>query len=455
MYILKRNGRVACFFKAVCLVLLSAGLSYAVSLEQLVQLALEKDSHYKSQRYNASARKALGWQARVGYGPTVKASASYGKGKQSLQLSDQDLLADERVDGVVDDHSSVDYHQKELSVSLKQPLINLEKFHIGKWGSAEITAADVERHQAKEDLILRVCEKYFSLLTAEEHLRLAEEERNSLAQQVNDATERLLLGNGTITEQQNAQARYAIARAAVLEKRIQRDTKKSELEKAVGVELSEKIDGIPIDMYFPEIPGTLASWEEVALQHNSGYKLAQIQRDGSRSKLRAARSSLLPTVDFFANYNQKEPSKTLAGYGETREEMMAGIKLELELFSSGRDTFEIVAASRKFKAAEQNVKTQKHHILSTVRDLWSALHKTLQLIEQYEEAVKNSEQFMRSTKEGYLGGQYSFLDMLNSQQEYFRTVGKYRSSRYDYMKLCQQFKRALGVEDEFTLCQYR
>ncbi|PIE63417.1 MAG: hypothetical protein CSA26_12750, partial [Desulfobacterales bacterium] len=154
---------------------------------------------------------------------------------------------------------------------------------------------------------------------------------------------------------------------------------------------------------------------------------------------------------FFANYSHKEPTNTLADYGETRKEAIFGVRAEIELLSSGRDSFAVVAASRELEASKLGVDAEKRHLLSTLQNIWLSLHNTLALIECYKTAVKSSEQFMVSTKEGYLEGKFTLLDVLNSQQEYFHTVSQYRGARYNYYVLCQQFKRTLGISNDFQL----
>ncbi len=427
-------------FWVICFVLFSARMSYAVNLGQLIVLALEKDPVYKTRQYNALARKALGWQAGVGYGPTLRVNMRYGDGRESLQLLEQGSPVEEK---------SVDFYRPELLFSLVQPLVDLEKFYLAKWGASEITAAKVELRQARENLVLRVCEKYIALLVAEENYRLAQEECRSLKRQQEDAAERLLIGYGTVTDEQSAQARYAISLAALLERQTQRDRMRKELEEVVGVDIVEKIDDFPEGLKLPELAKDAAYWENIALQFNSGYKLAQIQQTASKEKLRSAQGKFLPVVDFFADYSEKRPSQTLSDYGETRKEAILGVRLEMEILSSGRDSFGLVAALREARAAEQNVEAQKRHLLSTVQVLWLSLHNTLQLVGHYAAAVESSEQFMLSTKEGFLEGRHTLLDVLNSQQEYFRMLSQYRSSRYNYLLLCQQFRNVLGIGDDF------
>ncbi|PID75587.1 MAG: hypothetical protein CSB23_02330 [Deltaproteobacteria bacterium] len=414
--------------------LLFAEMSQAVSLEQLVDLALKENAGYQSQLHAAAARKAAGWQATSGYGPTVRVSVDHGIGRTSLYTDD-----DETVPG-----NTVNFHQTELLFSATQPLLNLEKLSLMKWGTTEITAAEIEMQKAREELVLRVCERYFAFLTAQENSRLAQEESDNLRQQYEEAEQRLLLGSGTITDQQSARSRYEISLAALLEKQTRQELTRKELEEVVGFSFSEKIDGF-WEKQLPKIHNDLSYWQEMALQLNCDYRLALVQCLGGKQKLVAAQGAFLPTLDLFADYSRKEPSDTLAGYGETQKDSMFGVRFQMELLSSGRDTFEFTAALKRLAAAEQKVKAERQHLILSLQRLWLSLHNTLQLIEHYATATASSKQFMQSTQEGYLEGKYSLLDVLNSQQEYFRTQSQYKTSHYNYLTLYQQFMKTVGA----------
>ena len=60
---------------------------------------------------------------------------------------------------------------------------------------------------------------------------------------------------------------------------------------------------------------------------------------------------------------------------------------------------------------------------------------------------------MESTQASYDEGAKVLLDVLNAQQDYFRALREYKTTRYDYMILLEQFKQVVGVKEVFEMSQ--
>ncbi|PIE79083.1 MAG: hypothetical protein CSA11_12385 [Chloroflexi bacterium] len=418
---------------ALLLILLSAccGTAEAIDLDEVLAMAFKNDALHKSRLYEASADRALGQQALFGYGPHISASASYQLGRKD-SVPDKEP-EDSATTATVPDEREADFQQAELIFSLTQPVVDFEKFFLAQQGSADISTSELKRKQAVEDLILLIHEKYFALLIAEENLALAKEECTTLKQQLDDAEQRLDLGYGIITDKENAQAKYALSLAEKTARQIERDSARIALEEAVGIDFLERIDDIPGDMKLPEFSKDLSYWQKTALKKNSGYNIALLQLKSARKRLHSRRSRFVPALNLFGSYNHTDTDMTLDGYGETNRETIAGLRLEMDLFASGRDTFDVIAASRQKKAAKKRVEAEKRHVLSTVENIWDSLRNTLALISSYKTAVEAAKVSMKSTETGYLEGMYSLLDLLNVQQEYYRTMSQYKSARYNYL----------------------
>ena len=75
--------------------------------------------------------------------------------------------------------------------------------------------------QAFQDLLLRVAEAYFNVLYAQDALTATEAEKAAVAGQLESAKRNFELGNATITDTYEAQARYDLVLAQEL--RLQND----------------------------------------------------------------------------------------------------------------------------------------------------------------------------------------------------------------------------------------
>ena len=82
----------------------------------------------------------------------------------------------------------------------------------------------------------------------------------------------------------------------------------------------------------------------------------------------------------------------------------------------------------------------------SVRSLWDSIYSTNQLVEAYRQAANSNQKAMESTQASYDEGVKNLLDVLNAQQDYFKSLREYKTTRYDYMVLLERFRQVVGVE---------
>lgn len=409
----------------------------AISLDDVVQLALENDARLQAETFAAEARTADGWQAVTGYGPVVSGYGSYMKSRYSMHPDEAAELED-RV---------ANYYEQELSIELEQPVIDLEKASIALRGMTEIDMAGIEQKKAFEDLLLRVHERYYALLSSRQNQELARIESKALLNQLETTKEKLDLGFGTITDQHNAEARYRLSLATEIAQKTEFDNARKALEEVINQELTEEIEDFPADVQLPELPLTSNEWHEIARLNNSDLRLRLLQLKMAQFNYHAAKSKFLPSLIFFANYTENDPDDGLLGYGEETRETQVGLRLEMNLLAGGRDTAATIAASKRAKAAKQQVKVADRAVNRSVGSLWDSIENTKSLVDAYQLAADANRLAMESTQASYDEGAKVLLDVLNAQQDYFRSMREYKTTRYDYMVLLEKFRQVVGVQE--------
>lgn len=423
----------------VCVVVFPAPVQ-AVSLDTLLQLAVENDARLKAETLTAQAKTADGWQAVAGYGPVVSGYGEYRRSHETAEAEESAELEDR----------SASYYEKELSIELKQPLIDFEKGSIAMGGMAEMDIAGFEAKKAFEDLLLRVHERYYDVLSSQQNHFLAAKESQALLDQLETTKAKLELGFGTITDQHNAEARYRMALATELARKTELDNAIKALEEVINQPLAENVDDLPEDAPLPELRLSVQEWLEVARNHNSDLNIKKLQQKKAEFTQHAAESRFLPALVFFADYTENEPDGGLRGYGEETSEGRVGLRLEGNLLSGGSDTAATVAASKRAKAARKQLEVSDRALFRSVYSLWNTIADTRTLIDAYQQAVEANRLAMESTQLSYDEGAKVLLDVLNAQQDFFRSLREYKTTRYHYMVLLAQFKQVIGVDEVIT-----
>ena len=419
-----------------CLPLFPSNVT-AISLENVVQLAMDNDASLQAEIFSAEARAADGWQAVAGYGPVVSGYGAYTRSRDSLHPDEVSEL-----EGRV-----ANYYEREFSLELKQPVIDLEKAAVALKGMTEMDMAKLDKKKALEDLWLRVHERYYAVLSSRQNQDLVKIESKALLNQLETTKEKLELGLGTITDQYNAEARYRLSLATEVVRKNEFENAIKALEETINQELSEEVEDLPADVILPNLPLELTRWYEIARLNNSDLGLRQLQLKMAEFDLRAAKSRFLPSLVFFADYTENDPDDGLLGYGEERKETGIGLRLEMNLLAGGRDAAATVAASKRAKGAKQQVRATDRAVKRSVSSLWDSIKNTKNLVEAYQLAADANKLAMESTQASYDEGAKVLLDVLNAQQDFFRSLREYKTTRYDYMVLLEKFRQVVGISE--------
>ena len=425
-----------CLFIFQILALTYTVNSNCLSLDEVVDLALSQDAQLKADIFNAEARNAEGWQAIGEYGSNLHISGSY---MNSRDTSDPDKDAEI-------EKRSVNFNEADFTVGFEQPIIDIEKANIARKGFVLMDMAELLKKKGREDLLLKVHERYYSLLSSMENLRLAKAESEALLRQLQNAKEKLELGFGTITDQHNAEARYSLAMAAEVSRKTEMTNATRALEEIINQKLPEQIDDLEPNFALPTLPSTESNWLQVAKLNNSELSIKRLEEKAAKLKHSASQSKFLPNLVMFADYNERHPEDSLIGYGERRTEMDVGIRLNLDLLSGGRDTAATVVSSKQAKAAREQKNVSELMVIRTIGSLWESINQTEKLVNAYKKAVNANQLAMESTQASHDEGVKVLLDVLNAQQDFFRSMREYKTSRYEYMVLLQRFRQAIGID---------
>jgi outer membrane protein len=96
----------------------------------------------------------------------------------------------------------------QLSVSAAQPLYRVQNKVAYDQSKQQVAQADYTLSSVQQDLILRVSIAYFDVLLAEFNVELAESQKAAVSEQLAQAKRNFEVGVSTITDSNEAQAKY-------------------------------------------------------------------------------------------------------------------------------------------------------------------------------------------------------------------------------------------------------
>ncbi|MEE4465227.1 TolC family protein, partial [Azotobacter chroococcum] len=113
--------------------------------------------------------------------------------------------------------SDLDYDSENAAVRLRQPLFNLQKLAEYRQGKQRAEYSEAIFDAKTQNAAVRLAGRYFDVLLARETIDLAAAKLKAFEQQVAAAQRRFELGDGTITDVDQATARRDLAQAELIE----------------------------------------------------------------------------------------------------------------------------------------------------------------------------------------------------------------------------------------------
>ena len=410
----------------------------ALTYNDALTRALEREARLQAEEHDAEAARAEGWRSIAGMGPTLTAYVQPSLNEDRLKRDAVPALE------YTGEDRTTSYHDTEIGVTLKQPLLDLERLHTARHGSRQIDLADTMRRKAREDLSVRVAELYYAVLTARDTLAVRQAEEETLVRQVGAARARQMLGYGTAIDVHDAEARQALAQAATVASRDNLNNASLALLEVLHQEELEELAPSPALAELPRRGKDADFWQRYAHDNNADLQMKGLQAEMARLERQATWARFAPRLHAVGSYTYSNPSESLY-YGEEKEsEGYIGLRLEMDLLSGGADTAASMAAGQRLQAAQARFEESRRAVDRSVQSMWDSLGSTYVLAEAYEAAVEANQRAMVATEDGYREGVKVLLDVLDAQQKYYGALNQAQNVRNNYMILYYKFLVVTG-----------
>ncbi|MEO6562488.1 MAG: TolC family protein, partial [Nitrosospira sp.] len=290
---------------------------HAADLMEVYREALEQDAQYSSARAAHQAAQEKLPQGRAGLLPTLTLS-----GIRRRQLID-------RVG-----HPEVSIDNSSLTITATQPLYRKENFSIYEQSKIQVTQADSQFVIAAQDLILRVAQAYFDVLSSQVNVEVAEAQKKAIGEQLGQAKRNFEVGTSTIVDTYEAQARFDLTVSQEIAAKNDLEIRKRTLQQIIGrmpdsfIRPNEQAADLFTLKY-----GNMQDWINVAEQNNLALKVQQAVYEIAKHDVERAKAGHYPTLDLVAIYSdQKGVGGTITGVGINLTSKEIGVQLNLPLF---------------------------------------------------------------------------------------------------------------------------
>jgi outer membrane protein len=407
----------------------------AADLVQVYQQALANDATYASARSSLAAGEERIIQGRSGLLPNLSASGS------NLRNNSYNSGPD-TVFGIVTD-SRTKYHSNAYTISLAQPLYDWNAWQTYQQSKLVQATSEANFSQAQQDLILRVAQAYFDVLTAQDNLTSTQAQKVATTEQLASAKRNFEVGTQTITDTHEAQAAYDLVVAQEFAAINDLDNKRTALAVVIGKsagELAPLRTGVTIE---PPSPAAIDPWVSSAESQNFSVVAAGLNLEIAKREISRSRAGHMPTVNLVANKTHQY-NTGVGQPGNTGNNTAVGVSWNIPLFSGFAVTSKVRENIALEDKARNDLEATKRNASQTARQAFLGMTSGLAQVKALEAAEVSSKSSLDSNKLGYQVGVRINIDVLNAQKLLYSTQKDLSKARYDTIMNGLRLKSAAG-----------
>lgn len=426
------------------------GAAQAESLLELYDAAKLYDAAYMAARAQAESAYAKADQAKALVRPSLGLQASITRTDFDSKVND---VVNPLTGGVTSYNSNTT--TKRAGLQARQTIYNADSFARLDQADQSRLVADADLLVASQDLAVRVTQSYFDVLGAQDVLATAQANKAALAEQLAAAKRSFEVGNSTITDTREAQARHDLATAQELAAANELRVKRITLDQLVG-----RANVIPNPLRTPATldslaPGEMEEWVNQA-HASPNVRKAEAGLVAADLEITRARAGHLPTLDAIASLQRTDidSSNPLAkSSGGAGTSAAIGLEMNMSLYAGHSVQNRIAEVLKLKEKAEHDLDNAKRQVTLGTRQAYLGVQSGLAQVKAYEAAESSAKLALEATQLGYRVGVRINKDVLDAQTQLANTQKDLFKSRYDVIVGSVKLRQASGVLNQDDLAE--
>ena len=304
-------------------------------------------------------------------------------------------------------------------------------------------AAEFERSSVHNALIEAVTSSYYAYLASLEAQKVAQDSIAAISSELKQTKLKYEAGTVLKSDVLSLEAQLAEAQEA-------------EIRAANGIELSKtsiaNLLGLPAYQVFtvapsssiltkPKLTASFNDLLELAMTQRPEVKAAASQVEISLRKLKSEQGAYLPKADAYVSYGQNSPSP---GFSSSKENVTAGVTVEMDLFSGFNTQQRVRAAERKAAEARELERKTKLNIEQEVKIAFLKLKEAVARLHVTEASVLAADEALRLVNEERRAEVVTVTRYIESETARNKAQSNTIAAHYDALSAEAALKKAIG-----------
>lgn len=409
-----------------------SSLAQADNLQEIFDLAADKDPEIRQARAQYNATHTLIDQGRSVLLPTITGTANTARATQDVAPL----------------HSFGNgANTKGYGLNLRQALLNFEAWYAFQSAKKEDQAAALSLAQSEQALIVKVATAYFNVLTSQANLASLMAEEEAARQVLEQTQQRFDVGLVAITDVYDSQANADLVTVNRLVEENNLNQRLEALEAITGqphMDLAELQDDFPI---VPVDPTSLDEWVTLAQSNNLAIKIAELDLAAREDDAKSAKARMYPTLQIGASYGWNQSDLRAGQFfpGAAFEQSSVGITLTAPLFAGGLNRARMRQAYYTRDASEEALLLSQRTNTQSTRNAYRSVETDVRAVEARSQAIVSAQSSLDATQVGAEVGTRNIVDVVQAQRLLFQAQRDHATARFKYVIDTLTLKQAAGV----------
>ncbi len=411
------------------------------TLLDIYHLALQNDPELASALNTNKAAQEIIEQNKALYRPAINFTAAVNNSRTDVRFLENNIPG-----------GRANFDNYRVGIEARQPIYRKQNLVQIDQAETQVSQADKQYNLSQQALILRSTEAYFQVLIAQDQVTLIQAQKNAILSQLEQAKATFDVGTATITDVNEAQARYDLTVAqevaAINELQIAKRT-----VQAITGKIPEALSSIKKEISVLPLQQSMEDWQEIARENNLNIQIQEDTVELAEQEVKRANAGHLPTLDLVASYTDSyvNGSPTPFNAGNQLKNATIGLQLDIPIYQGGAISSQArQAVYNKQKAEDDLALAIRQTDLEAQRNFLN-LNTSIAQVKAFEQALISSQSQLDSTKLGYEVGVRISVDVLNAQQQLFSAKRDLLQARYNYLVNIIRLKSASGLLAEADL----
>jgi TolC family type I secretion outer membrane protein len=411
--------------------LLLAGPTQAMTLTEALDAAVQNDPFVRQSLAQTDADREAGAEDLASRRPQLGVSAF---GQYSRTESN----------GIFGQETD-EYPSWGAQLEARQALFRLDWAARGDRAEALDALADAGQRQRTQQLLLRVADRYFGVLDAEDAVTQRRREAEALKESYEDARNRYEVELIPRTDLVEAQSRHDLAQAQLLTAERALADARDALEETTG-HRPERLPRLGEDPDFPELePAEPEEWVAAAMAQNPELIAQREQLAIAEADVRSSRAARMPELDLVARAGIDDSSNFQ--FGQRVDDQTIGVELSMPIYSGGQ----LAARERQAEALKRvnaaAVDRLAGEIQREAREAYRSVASARSEVRAFARALESAEAAEKATRDGYEAGTRTITDVLDATSRVAQARRDLNRSRYQLLLNLLQLRSVAGEID--------